>query len=138
MDSAIDKAKAYSQTILAGDDRCTFARDEICEIIIKAYSDGYDEGAYDFSDKITTPNPFCDHFPNPLTSIQAEKLAKQFQDISNICDTNTGASELMEMLLKDMDLPQAQRLPADLSEMVEYWGDKLKFLRLKKNNQIDE
>lgn len=138
MDSAIDKAKAYLQTVLAGDERSTFTREEICEIIIKAYSDGYDEGAYDFSDKITTPNPFCDYFPNPLISIQTDKLAKQFQEISKMCDNGITASELANMLLADMDLHNSQILPPDLSGMVEYWGDKLKLLRLKKSNQANE
>ena len=127
MDSAIDKAKAYLQTTLAGDDRNTFTRDEVCKLIVQAYSDGYDEGAYDFSDKVTT-NPFLDHFPNPLTSIQANKLAKQFQELSKICDNSAAASRLTEMLLADMDL-----LPSNLSDMVEYWGDKLIRLRLKDN-----
>lgn len=132
MDNTIDKAKAYLQTILAGEEKSTFTRDELCKLIIQAYSDGYDEGAYDFGDKVTS-NPFFDYFPNPLTSIQADKLARQFQDISKICDNSTTKNEIMEMLLADIRLLQEERLPSNLSDMVEYWGDKLIQIRLKNN-----
>ncbi len=126
------KAEEYLRTILADNDKASFTREDVCQLLKAAWSDGYDEGAYDFSDKVSTSRlPFCDYLPNPLTSIQAERLAKQFQAISKICDNNEAASELAEMLLQDLEASSEQIIPTNLASMVECWGDKLKRLRIK-------
>lgn len=132
-----EKREAYVRTVFAGNDGDVFTRSDLRAYIEEAWSAGYDEGARDFGDTVTNyPFPLS-VWPTPLSRFQADKLAKEFESLNKICRDSRCRDELMKMLLEDTEKQTEALIPHDLTGSVEYFGDKLKLLRLKSNERTD-
>lgn len=132
-----EKREAYVRTVFAGNDGDVFTRSDLRTYIEEAWSAGYDEGARDFGDTVTNyPFPLS-VWPTPLSRFQADKLAKEFESLNKICRDSRCWDELMKMLLEDTEKQTGALIPHDLTGSVEYFGDKLKLLRLKSNERTD-
>lgn len=132
-----EKREAYVRTVFAGNDGDVFTRSDLRAYIEESWSAGYNEGARDFGDTVTNyPFPLS-ALPLPLSRFQADKLAKEFEALNEICRNSGCRDELMKMLLENAEKQAEAFMPHDLTHSVEYFGDKLKLLRLKSNERTD-
>lgn len=132
-----EKREAYVRTVFAGNDGDVFTRSDLRAYIEEAWSVGYNEGARDFGDTVTNyPFPL-EALPSPLSRFQADKLAKEIEAINEICRDSGCRDVLVKMLFKDAERQAEAFMSRDLTGSVEYFGDKLKLLRLKSNERTD-
>ena len=132
-----EKREAYVRTVFAGNDGDVFTRSDLRAYIEEAWSAGYDEGARDFGDTVTNyPFPI-NALPSPLSRFQANKLAKEFETLNEICRDSGCRDELIKMLFEEAEKQAKAFMSRDLTGSVEYFGDKLKLLRMKSNERTD-
>jgi len=132
-----EKREAYVRTVFAGNDGDVFTRSDLRAYIEEAWSAGYNEGARDFGDTVTNyPFPLS-VWPTPLSRFQADKLAKEFEALNEICKDSGCRDALIKTLFEEAEKQAEAFMPRDLIGSVEYFGDKLKLLRLKSNERTD-
>lgn len=132
-----EKREAYVRTVFAGNDGDVFTRSDLRAYIEEAWSAGYNEGARDFGDTVTNyPFPL-EALPSPLSRFQADKLAKEIEAINEICRDSGCRDELVKMLFEDAERQAEAFMTHDPTGTVEYFGDKLKLLRLKSNERTN-
>lgn len=132
-----EKRETYVRTVFAGNDGDVFTRSDLRAYIEEAWSTGYNEGARDFGDTITNyPFPLI-VWPTHLSRFQADKLAKEFEALNEICKDSGCRDELIKMLLENAEKQAEAFMSHDLTDSVEYFGDKLKLLKLKSNERTD-
>lgn len=132
-----EKREAYVRTVFAGNDGDVFTRSDLRTYIEEAWSAGYNEGARDFGDTVTNYPFSLEALPSPLSRFQADKLAKEIEALNEICKDSGCRDELVKMLFEDAEKQAEAFMSRDLTGSVEYFGDKLKLLRLKSNERTD-
>ena len=132
-----EKREVYVRTVFAGNVGDVFTRSDLRAHIEEAWSAGYDEGARDFGDTVTNyPFPIS-ALPSPLSRFQANKLAKEFEALNEICKDSGCRDELIKMLFEYAERQAEGFMSRNLTGSVEYFGDKLKLLRLKSNERTN-
>ena len=132
-----EKREAYVRTVFAGNDGDVFTRSDLRAYIEEAWSAGYNEGARDFGDTVTNyPFPL-EVLPSPLSRFQADKLTKEVEAINEICRDSGCRDALVKMLFEETEKQAEAFMTHDPADTGEYFGDKLKLLRLKSNERTD-
>lgn len=122
MEMEVQKKEEVINTLLDRIDGDVFTREQVRDMLSEALDLGYQEGAYDFGDKVSS----C-QIPTlaPIQQWQVDKLASQLEEINKICDNNKSRDKLMEILFNDVD----KIASSSLSNLTVFWNDKLKKLK---------
>lgn len=121
MEMEVQKKEEVINTLLDRIDGDVFTREQVRDMLSEALDLGYQEGAYDFGDKVSS----C-QIPTlaPIQQWQVDELTFQLEKINKICDNDKSREKLMEILFNDAD----KIVSSTLSSLTAFWNEKLKNL----------